>query len=281
MQNQKGFFQIIAILIGVVVIAAGGVYYVIHKSSVTIIVPNGGEKLETGKSYEIQWEARNPDNAPYSIWLKKLGGGDFLIVDDYPGDKRSYLWQIPEAKEIMGGGEYVIEIVTHARYKTFWSSDNSDSSFTITLSLSELAEWKTYRNEQMGFEIKYPSEDWGIISESDTDITINNVLAQFGSPYWASFTVKISKQTLDDYIADYNRENEAFCRIDPETKESIVKIGDFMLGGVKGTRLKACTAIGYDKSLVFARKNNKSYIIKHIPGKAIHDQMLSSFKFAD
>jgi len=252
---------------------------------IKVISPNGGEIWKTGEVYEIQWEAKNPDKAPYEICLIKLPQLTspvcfYTIVDDHPGDKNSYLWQIPDATEIMGGGEYLIRVIAKNGAKLSWFSDESNTPFTIVLSPSEIAGWKTYRNDKAGFEIKYPSKDWGIISESDTYILIGNVPVEEFPPH-SGFTVKINNQALDDYISSY--EDMAGCKLGPPPETESIKIVDeFMLGEINATKLEACSDhFGTNIDIIFVRKNSKSYIIQPIPGDTIHDQMLSTFRFLE
>lgn len=253
------------------------------ESYIKVISPNGGAAWETGKTYEIQWEAKNPDKAPYEICLIKLPQPAapyvcfYTIVDDYLGDERSYLWQIPDIAEIMGGGEYLIRIIVKGESKLSWFSDESNP-FTVVVSSSEIAGWKMYRNEKAGLEIKYPPKDWGIISESDNYVLIG--IVPYEIPH-SGFTVNISNQILDDYISSY--EDMADCKLgSPPEVESIKITGEFMLGGINATKLEACSDhSGTNIDIIFARKNSKSYIIQPIPGDTIHDQILSTFRFLE
>jgi len=149
----------------------------------------------------------------------------------------------------------------------------------------EPADWQTYRDEEMEFEIKFPRGDWGQVSKSNTYVLFGGELERRFPHYALDLSVEITNQGLDDYISDYN--NTAMCQLGPPPEiESIKEVGNFMIGGKNATRLKACSDyLGTNIAIIFTTHNNKNYIIKSFFHENIHESIhagiLSTFRFME
>jgi len=101
--------------------------------SITVVNPNGGERLMAGFPYFITWKYRGNPGSSVDIYLMKGEGIDSEIEMGYPIDnvwlmdgKGEYEWNVPKDQEY--GTDYKILIISsvNAAY-----SDKSDKPFTI------------------------------------------------------------------------------------------------------------------------------------------------------
>jgi len=127
---------------------------------------------------------------------------------------------------------------------------------------SETASWKTYKNEEYGYEIKYP-KDWELTgSEGKTNISY---------PYKV-MGIEVRDITLADFIKEYEK---------PDMGEKIIKQEDYVLDNIEGVKLTATTGLGIDRNYIFIIKNNKSYIIDFYDFEPLHLNIISTFKFLE
>lgn len=89
-------------------------------SNITVVYPNGGESLEAGKTYKLQWSGQ-------MISLKLSNGYEIVSHEDYNADPSgSYLWTIPLTTP---PGLYNMEATGCCGSNA--GSDVSDSQFSI------------------------------------------------------------------------------------------------------------------------------------------------------
>ncbi|MCG2695828.1 MAG: GPI anchored serine-threonine rich family protein [Candidatus Portnoybacteria bacterium] len=187
LKKQSGFATVIIILIAAVLIIGGGVY-LYQKSGfkptstqtksnspyITLLSPNGGEVWEIGKTYEIKWELRNINTTVKEISIVainepvigEVASNDVVKIASVTGQdvlKGIYKWQIPN--NIKPSDRYSIEISIADQdfWKKIWAEVPDTVSFSdfsdgfIGIVNKSVQNWKTYQNEECGFEVKYPA----------------------------------------------------------------------------------------------------------------------------
>ena len=111
-------FQIILLLLTIPSISG--------KQLLTIISPNGGEKLTSGTSVQIIWKYDDEKTANGIILVLYKDGMKFLTISESTADSGLYLWKIPE--NIPSGKKYRIRIRSA---KDLSLNDFSDGDFFI------------------------------------------------------------------------------------------------------------------------------------------------------
>lgn len=87
----------------------------------------------------------------------------------------------------------------------YFSNPLPDEETETSAITNKFAGWKTYRNEEFGFEFKYPT-DWDLESQKDK----NGIYV--GAPYFRKdvgeggriMEFYITPDTLEKFISDYN-----------------------------------------------------------------------------
>lgn len=145
----------------------------------------------------------------------------------------------------------------------------------------ETADWKTYKNEEYAYEIKYP-KDWFIYTQSPLDVFIQPTKEEPGSipgPHADAFELKVkpvaSNLTLLQAIQ---------WRLDEIKKAGI----DFTqenakIGGNNGLKIKTvCEGVGCGVPEWFIINSSYLYHFNSNLGYSnIFDKMLSTFKFIE
>lgn len=108
---------------------------------ITVVSPNGGEELEGGSTYEIQWNSTDVEyvKIQYSI----NNGASWNIVIDSTQSSGAYIWDVPNILTIQGRIK-ISDITIPSIY------DVSDNSFRInyTTGVHDLNNISTYRLSQ-------------------------------------------------------------------------------------------------------------------------------------
>jgi|SRR3989338_1558984 len=131
------------------------------------------------------------------------------------------------------------------------TNQNQNTNTVTTTEEIDKSDWKTYRNEEYGFEFKYPGE-WSI-DKYDKKILVYYDGWREGLPEGGSaLDIRINNITIDQFIKDYNYS-------DPVSQ--IISKDDYLLNNMPAIMLIGSTAIGIDQNILFINKNNKSYII--------------------
>ena len=100
---------------------------------ITVISPNGGERLYQGQTYDVLWSA--PRGYFVGIFASPMAGGaDVLVAPTYAQMNSPYYWTVPAT---VVPGDYRIkiqlaEIGNNNEILRFVAEDSSDAPFTVT-----------------------------------------------------------------------------------------------------------------------------------------------------
>lgn len=153
------------------------------------------------------------------------------------------------------------------------------SSFKF-IEKNDISDWKTYRNEKYGIEIKYP-ENWNILDEFPGNNT-NSAIVSFKNPEISGAYDNIVISYYQS-VEDYKTNSNAKTLNELAKSEEMTKIGELSIG-----KIKAIDVIEHglwDSYEIFIEKNKHLYGIffPKIPEKKyITDtewKILSTFKF--
>ena len=154
------------ILILLVVFFAG-IFIIMERrnaATINLLSPNGGETLETGSIWTINWGTKNiPEGNKVAISIRRLlpenttiEGQEFdpLIFVDLE-NSGVIDWTIPSSYP---EGEYLMEVTSYESLPINNSiSDESDATFKITNSTDNLESWQTYQNGKFAYRVNYPN----------------------------------------------------------------------------------------------------------------------------
>lgn len=253
-----------------------------EKPYIQVISPNEREEWVIGNTYEIRWKAENwsIEDVDEGLFISLLGYNDlkctdfskrYIITDSTNSvdpRKGSYFWTIESfdriGQTISPALYYKIEVI-NARGavrahppgvpKIF---DESDNYFSV-LGEDETADWKTYRDEEYGFEFKYPAvfdkfEDCKL-REEDNVISVGS-----------RFVIFISNAeglSLLEYVTE---EREEVLREQkwPSPEESWYQ-ENIRVGDIEGIKVLHFHGPRYSE-MIYLLKDNKIYEIAFTAG---------------
>lgn len=141
------------------------------------------------------------------------------------------------------------------------------------------ANWKAYKNENYGFEFKYPN-NWFL---ENTKVCPSKELFKTKALEGYCFSIETTSTTSEVYVKQFNRCVEGKpgtieCTTPFPILDSEISI---KLDSVSATKLKISTQLGLITSQLLFRKNGKNFILSYKDDNLTHNQILSTFKFLD
>ncbi len=140
----------------------------------------------------------------------------------------------------------------------------------------DISDWKTYRNEKYGYEIKYPN-DWDINSADLSSIQYLD--SKYKDFYESPFTNPLSIDTIEEN--NKNIEGWISGKAEDRVGFPYQKLEEITVAETKTFLLSDPITIGNDIETVFILKNNNAYKISAPIGESDKQfkKILSTFEF--
>ena len=199
---------------------------------IKLILPNGGEQLVVGNAYNITWDSSGIDKV--DIGYRRDNDAEIMgwIGQQISASEGSYNWTVTEevfwgdtvqqdSFQIVIGKSSFGPGLLGLNLQNGETIDSSDSDFIISRK-DEIANWQTYRNEEYGFEIKYP-QDW----------QVNNLTSEIKISKSGSFLEIVENKNDNNLTLDEWFKEETIINGRPTVKAAAKKI---LINGVGAYR---------------------------------------------
>lgn len=118
-KNEKGFVKIFIVVAVIVAISIAGYFVIVKKpkqdsQAITVLSPNGGEKLIRGQEYLIKWTSGLQSSAPINISFVKNSFVAKDIYKEFNSKTVNHQYEVftdsISSKPISNSGNYVYKI---------------------------------------------------------------------------------------------------------------------------------------------------------------------------
>lgn len=126
-------------------------------NTINLLSPVGGEKLEIGKVSNIRWGNYRGEEALTIALQVTMPDGRVtskILASNVPAKATSYEWMVGAEDT---NGKYKIEVYPAGGRELVGRSINYFSIYSQTAPVPSGSNLKIYKNDQYGFEVKYPS----------------------------------------------------------------------------------------------------------------------------
>ncbi len=138
---------------------------------------------------------------------------------------------------------------------------NDNSQYPISNSQNKMADWKTYRNDEYGFEIKYPN-DWEVQKDLYSKFIVKTVSGNTANP-----------NLIIEFLSE--EYSSALAR---EKKDPYDTMNDVIISGAGAKEFLYYSPIGATSQTIIISKNNLVVKISSLKNSSL-DPILSTFKF--
>lgn len=148
-----------------------------------------------------------------------------------------------------------------------------------------VVQWQTYKNDQYGFEFKYPS-DWRTTAETNPDTLLGlSRNDSDNSDIYISFIKNPKNMSIPQFFAEYSSTSDMAVSNPFESKNNVEKL---VVGGLDGYKFIIPGAIANEVVAIKLINGNILEIQRHLDNtseadsiKEVYNQILSTFRFID
>lgn len=130
----------------------------------------------------------------------------------------------------------------------------------------DTSDWKTYRNEEYFYKVKYPVNFY-LDETNSRNIFIGTDLVH-RKPN--GVFIKVLSRPIEEEIGILKKRDEL---------TTVLEEKEIYLGNINAVRLILSTAIGYDELYYFIRKDGLEYELLGLHDNAYHKAIISTFRF--